>query len=59
MKFRGVSVKVPAKFRFSIPQIYSGDEWKQANCFVFRNNEWVPIGAACTQMLWYEDADGN
>ena len=59
MKWHGVSLYSNNNFNFTIPKIYTNDQWKQCKCYIFTEGQWRLVGAACTNMLWLEDANGN
>ena len=59
MKWHGVSIYNGYNFLFTCPKIFDGTEWKYADPRIYLNNQWETIGAACTNMLWLKDGNGD
>lgn len=57
MKYHGVSIYDgnDNKYRFTIPMVYTNNNWELCEGYIRLSNTWKRIGDAGTQMLWFKD----
>ena len=47
------------EYEFTIPNIYTDNEWKQMRPYIYINGEWKVLGAAGCPMVYWYDSNGN
>ncbi len=58
MKWHGVSV-YNHDFIFTLPRLYTENEWKYGTYYIYENGSWKMVGGACTQMLEFLTNNGS